>query len=127
MAASISQRIDQIRPRAEAICASLEQEIKKLGLVANEARPRPLFALARCHTERDPYSGGETLVAVWLNADGFRIGSIKLHADDSFYAEFDVAEPHPADSRWFIEGVTAWGRGDEIKSEPKLLPALEET
>lgn len=120
------ERLAQIRPLAEAVCARLEAEIHKIGLPARESRPRPLFELARRHTEKDPYSGEETLLCTWLNHHGFRIGQLKFHGNGSFYAEFDVGEPHPTDPRWFVEMVTAWGQGDNIKAEPQLIAALEE-
>ncbi|SMF97521.1 hypothetical protein SAMN02949497_0091 [Methylomagnum ishizawai] len=121
----LDAKLAAIRPLAEAICARLETEISKLGFPPRESRPRPLPDLAHYHSETDPYSGEETLVGTWTNARGYRIGGLKFHGNGSFYAEFDVAEPHPTDRRWFVESVTAWGQGTEIKAEPQLIPALE--
>ncbi len=45
-----------------------------------------------------------------------------FHADGSFFAEYDVIRDHPGDPRWFVEAVNAWGRGSDIRSEPRLLP-----
>lgn len=123
---ALDERLQQIRPLGEAICARLEAEIQKLGLPQRESRPRPLFDLARYHTEKDPYSGEETLLGTWSDHHGFRIGGLKFHGNGSFYAEFDVAEPHPTDPRWFVESMTAWGQGDAIKAEPQLLAVPEE-
>lgn len=120
----LSQLMEKNRPAGLALCARLEEEIRKLGLPPSASRPQPAFDQASFERARDPYSGEEGLSGTWLDARGQRIGSIRLHGDGSFYAEFDIAEPHPSDRRWFVEGVAAWGRDSLIKSEPKLLPAL---
>ena len=114
----------RLPPQGEAVCARLLSEIHRLGFKAEQLAYIPDYAQARCESSRDPYSGGETLCLYWPNVRGDRIGQMKFHGDGSFYAEFDVVLPHPTDPRWFVEGVTAWGRGDVIKSEAKLLPAL---
>ena len=41
------------------------------------------------------------------------------------FAGFDVLLPHPRKPAWVIEAVTAWGRVGALKSELRLLPALE--
>ena len=70
----------------------------------------------------DPASGEDSLVGVWRDAHGRKRGTLLIHADGSFFAEFDVIREHPRDGRWFVEAVTAWGRGAIIRSEPRLLP-----
>jgi hypothetical protein len=72
--------------------------------------------------QRDPASGQSSLVGIWRDANGQRVGSIIFHCDGSFFAEYDVVEPHPQDRRWFVEAVNAWGKNNTIKSEPRLLP-----
>jgi hypothetical protein len=121
---NLGELLERFRPRGEALCARLDAEIRKLGFPDSDTRPRPLFGLAQFQVVKDPYSGENNLHGTWLGSHGYRIGGIQLHGDGSFYAEFDVGEPHPTDKRWFVEGVTAWGRDDVIKSEPKLLAAL---
>jgi hypothetical protein len=32
-----------------------------------------------------------------------------------------VVKPHPTKTSRFVEGVSAWGKAEQIKSEPKLL------
>jgi hypothetical protein len=61
---------------------------------------------------------------VWLNAKGHEVGSILFYPDGAFYAEYDVVQPHPQKSQWFVEAITAWGRGDQVKTEARLLPNL---
>lgn len=121
---SLADRLEQARPKAEALCMRLEAEIRKLGFPESASRPRPLFSLAVFQVVKDPYTGDENLHGTWHGSHGYRIGGIQLHGDGSFYAEFDVGEPHPTDKRWFVEGVAAWGRDEVVKSEPKLLAAL---
>jgi hypothetical protein len=49
-------------------------------------------------------------------------GTLLIHTDGSFFAEYDVIREHPRDTRWFVEVVTAWGRGGIIRFVPRLLP-----
>jgi len=111
-------------PLGDLICARLAAEIHKLGFPEERLPPLPVFSQAGFSTPTDPYSGQESLFGIWRNPRGDRLGEIKLHGDGSFYAEYDVALPHPRDARWFVESVTAWGRGDVVKTEAKLLPAV---
>jgi hypothetical protein len=110
--------------KVDAVCARLQEEIYRLGFNADQIKEAPSFHSARFETSKDPYSGEETVCAYWQNARGYRIGELKFHGDGSFYGEYDVALPHPSDPQWFVEGVTAWGRDEIIKSEAKLLAAL---
>lgn len=114
------------RRRGEAVCARLLDEIEKLGIAPGRLARLPAYDQAEFESSKDPYSGEETLCGHWRDARGHSIGQMKFHGDGSFYAEFDVVLPHPTDPCWFVEGVTAWGRGDAIKSEAKLLETLGE-
>ncbi|WP_052807848.1 hypothetical protein [Methyloterricola oryzae] len=110
--------------RAENICARLLNEMHKLGFLPEQLAQAPSFEQASLETSKDPYSGQDTFCLYWKDRRGHRIGEMKFHGDGSFYAEYDVVQPHPKDPRWFVEGVVAWGRDGAIKSEPKLFPAL---
>lgn len=112
--------------RAEAVCTRLLNEIRKLGFEPGQLAHTPNYEQADCESSKDPYSGEETFCLYWKDRRGHRLGEMKFHGDGSFYAEYDVVQPHPSDPRWFVEAVVAWGRDDSIKSEPKLLPALGE-
>jgi hypothetical protein len=111
-------------PLGAVICERLAAEIRKLGFAEEQLPPLPVFGEAGFTTPKDPYSGQESLCGTWLNPRGERVGEITLHGDGSFYAEYDVALPHPRDARWFVEGVAAWGRDGAVKTEAKLLPTL---
>jgi hypothetical protein len=108
----------------EAICGRLIAEIHKLGFPPETLPGLPDYEQAGFSVAKDTYSGLDSLIGIWRNRQGHRIGEIKLHGDGSFYAEYDLALQHPKDARWFVEAVVAWGRDDVIKSEAKLLPAL---
>lgn len=112
------------KPLGDAICVRLIEEMRKLGYPPETALPAPVFEQAGFETQKDPFSGQESLCGTWRNDKGYRIGEVKFHGDGSFYAEYDLGLLHPKDSRWFVESVTAWGRGDVIKAEAKLLRAL---
>ena len=115
---------DESNPLGEAICIHLSAEIRKLGFPEESLPPFPVYGQAGFTRCKDPYSGLESVIGTWRNGQGHRIGEIKLHGDGSFYAEYDVALPHPGNGRWFVEAVVAWGRDGIIKAEAKLLPAL---
>lgn len=117
--------IETFKARGEAICERMALEMEKLGFSKEQVSTlKPVYRDASFETSRDPFSGEETVSGCWRNVHGHRIGEIKFHGDGSFFAEYDVVLPHPSDARWFVEGVTAWGRDEIIKAEPKLLAAL---
>lgn len=108
----------------DSLCQQLGEEIRKLGFPLDRLPPVPEFDQASFTRAKDPFSGLDSLVGIWTNPRGHRIGEIRIHGNGSFYAEYDVTRPHPTNSRWFVESVVAWGRGRIIKTEPKLLPSL---
>jgi hypothetical protein len=120
---ALQARIESVSLLAEAICGTLEQELRKLGFAPGSFTVAP-HTEAEYRLERDPASGQNSLVGVWRNAEGFKCGELLFHADGSFFAEYDVIHVHPHKPRWFVEAVTAWGRGDTLKSEARLLPHI---
>lgn len=121
----LQHRLDSLRPLGEQVCETLCHELHKLGLDEGKI-PELRFDAASFTLQRDPYTGENSLHGDWFNEHKARLGSILFHADGSFFAEYDVVHPHPADKRWFIEAITAWGRDGLIKSEARLLPAIGE-
>ncbi len=117
-------RFDEVAPLAAAIWQRLQQESRRNGIAPEDV---PLLApeAAEYRLERDPSNGQFSLVGEWRNARGMKQGEILFHSDGSFFAEQDIAQPHPSKKRWFLEAVTAWGRGDEVKGEARLLPMPE--
>lgn len=110
--------------RLQRIKQCLTLEIDKLGFLPGDV-PMPDDALSALDAVKDPYTGKQNWRAVLRDATGNKLGQIQFNSDDSFFAEFDLIRPHPKDPRWFVEGVVAWGRGDTVKGEAKLLPALQ--
>jgi hypothetical protein len=72
----------------------------------------------------DPANGLPGYQGVWRNGLNERVGRLTVNSDGSFFAEYDLCVRHPSKPDWFIEAVTAWGRGDGIKAEPRLLAML---
>jgi len=66
----------------------------------------------------------KALKGIWYGNNQLKLGEIIFHVDGSFYAEYDVVQPHPSDRRWFVESITTWGRDDSIKTDPRLLARL---
>ena len=71
---------------------------------------------------KDPYTGEYNLSCYWYDEfNKQRIGRLQFNSDGTFYAEYDVIKTHPGKPSWFVEGVTAWGKAENIKAEAKLL------
>ena len=109
------------RAFGHAICQRILENIRKLGFVESQTIKPPIYEEAEFSLVTDPYTQSQDLVGYWRNAKGQNIGQIRFHGDGSFYAEYDVVQPHPLKPRFFVEAINAWGREDNIKSEPKLL------
>ncbi len=72
----------------------------------------------------DPANGQPGYEGVWRNDFNERVGKLIFNSDGSFFAEFDVCVRHPRKPDFFVEAVTAWGRGNNVKAEARLLPIL---
>lgn len=123
MSQTVEQRLQQVSSIIENVCTALHNEVLKIGLSENCIDPD--INRAEYSLSRDPGSGEDSLIGIWRDQKGHKQGEILFHADGSFYAEYDVISKHPENSKWFVEGVTAWGRDELIKSEPKLLPCTD--
>lgn len=118
----LSEKIDSNRELGTAICLRLCEEINKLGFAADD----PHYDKARFELLKDPFTGDYNLTGYWHDAaKKQRIGQLQFNSDGSFYAEYDVIKPHPTQPRRFVEGVSAWGRANQIKAEAKLLDMPE--
>lgn len=116
-------RVTELRPLGEQVCAALETEYRKLGFADGQELGVDFDALM-FSLKRDPFSQQDSVEGTWLDHQRQRLGSVVFHADGTFFAEYDVVQPHPLKSRWFVEAVTAWGQGSEVKTEARLLPAV---
>jgi hypothetical protein len=125
----LQNQIDEKRATGINICQRLRAEIDKIGFARDESVSYPYFDTANFVLTKDPYTGDINLTGYWYNEHNKKriekVGRLQFNSDGSFYAEFDVVKPHPTNPAIFIEAVTAWGRGDTIKSEARLLPMPE--
>jgi hypothetical protein len=120
MDALLRDRIQRTAPLAHAICKAMQQEVGRLGFEAGSVRVGdPEAAVYRL--SRDPASGEDSLLGEWRDGQGQKLGELTFHADGTFYAEYDVVRTHPGNQRLFVEAINAWGRGQEIKVEPRTL------
>ncbi len=115
----LAERIAAVQPLGEAVCAALQQALQRQGLHKQVAA----FTSAQYELHKDPFDGQESLKAIWSGAQGY--GHIPLYPNGIIYAEYDVLLVHPQKPQWFVEAVTAWGNANEIKTELRLLPALD--
>ena len=118
----LSEHITLNRSFAEAVCERLHAEISKIGFTLADIKQYRHYDDAKFELIKDPYTGEFNLTCYWYNANKMRIGRLQFNSDGTFYAEYDVVKNHPKRAQWFVEGVSAWGKADNIKAEAKLLP-----
>lgn len=121
--ANVQQYAAQHQPTGERILHAWQQELNRSGMSGQ--LPLPLWKAAHFDMHRDPASGESVLKGCWRTTRGELRGSVVVHADGSFFAEYDVLCPHPHRPGWFVEAVTAWGRDAMVKSELRLLKMPE--
>ena len=120
---SVEQRMQEVRTVGESVCEALRRQVSKIGLPDDCIDPD--ISRAEYSLSRDPASGKDSLIGIWRDSKGHKQGEILFHADGSFFAEYDVISAHPKKKQWFVEAVTAWGRDNKLKAEPRLLPLVE--
>jgi hypothetical protein len=121
---TVAARFFKVEQLADLIFEQLYREVIKLGFVTGDiSLKRPQEANYRL--ELDPASSEYSLVGDWYNEKGMKLGTLLFHADGSFFVEQDVVRPHPSRCGWFVEAVNAWGKGNQIKAEARLLPMPE--
>lgn len=122
----LAEHINNHRELGETICQRLSEEINKLGFGTAEIKHYPFYDDAGFTLVKDPFTGQFNLSGTWHDdSSRSRIGSLQFNSDGTFYAEYDVVKPHPVKSKWFVEGIAAWGKVGQIKAEAKLLPMPE--
>ncbi len=112
----------ELEALAERIVSAMQEEAA--SFTATGATPKIELAAAQFTCIIDPSNQLPGYEGVWRNARNERCGTLAINSDGSFYAEYDLFCPHPRDARWFVEMVTAWGQGDAVRSEVKLIPNL---
>lgn len=121
---NLQSYIEQKQVLGEKICMALQAEISKLGF-ADKGFDNLSFDQLSFNLSHDSFAKHDSLEASWLGKRNNRLGSIVFHGDGSFFAEYDVVQPHPSDKRWFIEAIEVWGNESTIKTELKLLSVPE--
>ena len=106
----------------ERIARALQQEAERFSAAGGV--PQISAAAITLNSVTDPANMQPAYDGIWRNARGERCGSLTINSDGSFFAEYDLFCPHPRDPRWFVEMVTAWGSGESLRSEVKLIPAF---
>jgi hypothetical protein len=118
--AAVCSRYVQVESLAHQIAIKCQEEIERLGFKSKDVEFRSPES-AQYYLEKDPLSGEFALMGNWTDDRGSRLGSLVFHPDGSFYVEQDVVRPHPAKKKWFVEAISAWGKGSMIRAEAKLL------
>lgn len=119
----LDTRMQELAPRVEAVCRVLRGEVERLGFEQDDVSIGQLSD-AEFWLDTDPGSGETSLMGEWRDDKGIKVGSLAFHFDGSFFVEHDVIRTHPGKPHFFVEAVTAWGREEMIKSEPRLLPMV---
>jgi len=112
----------ELEALAERAVAALQKEAA--NFTATGATPRIELAAVQFTRVTDPGNHLPGYEGVWRNARNERCGTLTFNSDNSFFAEYDLFCPHPRDTRWFVEMVTAWGNDKSLRSEAKLIPNL---
>jgi hypothetical protein len=107
---------------AQRVVRALGQEAERFTAVG--ATPKIELAAVQFTRVVDPGNQLPGYEGIWRNARNDRCGTLTFNSDNSFYAEYDLFCPHPRDTRWFVEMVTAWGRDEDVRCEVKLIPGL---
>lgn len=121
MTADIQQHIEAKRAYGKAVCQRIVEAIVKLGYPLKTQINLPDYDAAEFSLVTDPFTQSRDLVGCWYSIGRQRVGQIKFHGDGSFYAEYDVVQPHPSKKQLFVEAINAWGKADNIKTDAKLL------
>ena len=120
-ACSLPAELEEVARR---VVLALRQEAEHF--TAPGATPKIELAAVQFTRVIDPGNHKPGYEGVWRNARNDRCGTLIFNSDNSFYAEYDLFCPHPRDTRWFVEMVTAWGRDESLRCEVKLIPGLKE-
>jgi len=115
-------RLAQEQPTIDKLRAALQHELCRRGF--DDLAERVVQPLVNPELRKDSFDGNHSLFAEWRTPSGALLGYLLIHGAGQAYAEFDVVRAHPQRPQWVIEAITAWGDREQIKAEPRLLPAL---
>ena len=104
----------------DSISSQLRLTLTKAGFTDVESLI-PELGSGQTHEEKDPFDQSSVTVVTWYNQSNVKSGQIMLRANNQVYAEIDILKPHPKAPNRFVELVLAWGSGDTLKTELKML------
>lgn len=119
MEQELQQRMEAAAADGKALLAAVRGKLEGLSLPDQIYIPE--YDEAKFSLEHDKYNGEQTLMASFFSSPTYRSGVLLFHSDGSCFAEFHVMRLHPAKPKWFIESVEAWGKGDDIKTDIRLV------
>ena len=123
VALAVSRQLPvELEALAERIVSALQQEA--VSFTATGSTPKIELAALQFTRVIDPGNQLPGYEGVWRNARNDRCGTLTINSDNSFFAEYDLFCPHPRDTRWFVEMVTAWGNEESLRSEATLIPSV---
>ena len=125
MLPEFQQRLDEFEEIGDDLCQAMTDYLSEIGMDSQKL-PRIKTNGLVYREQRDPFTGEVSLYGEWRDANKILCGNINYRVDGSLYLEHDVLLPHPTDKRWIIEAITAWGTMQDLRLEPRLMPALEE-
>jgi hypothetical protein len=116
----------QLPPDIIAAALRLVEVLRGEAIKFVSAEKLPDIRLETCAFTRvtDPANGQPGYEGVWRNGLNERVGKLIINSDGSFFAEYDLCVRHPRRPDLFVEAVTAWGRGDNVKAEARMLNGL---
>lgn len=119
---ALEQRLKEIQPLLHELWPALAQCLTQAELPTLE-----VLGTAPSHMElrKDVYDQTHAVFMEWRSSLEAYLGHLIVHANGRCYAEFDVFCAHPSKPKWVVEAVTAWGQQGAVKTELRLLPALE--
>lgn len=112
----------ELEALAERIVSALQKEA--VNFTAAGATPKIELAALQFTRVIDPGNQLPGYEGVWRNERNDRCGILTINSDNSFFAEYDLFCPHPRDTRWFVDMVTAWGNEESLRSEATLIPSV---
>lgn len=114
------QQIADKRDFGQAVCQRISENIAHLGFALQTQITLPDYDAAEFNVVTDPFTQSQDLVGYWYNPSKQRIGQIKFYGDGSFYAEYDVVQPHPVKSHCFVEAINAWGAAGQYQDRSQI-------
>ncbi|MBF0470887.1 MAG: hypothetical protein HQL48_05875 [Gammaproteobacteria bacterium] len=119
----LQQRLSILLPQLTTILDAMAREVAAVAFAPDSLRILP-HTSAEFRLEKDPSSGEYGVAGEWREGHGLKVGTLIFNSDGSFFVEQDIVLQHPTKPQWFVEAVTAWGRGERVQTELRLIPMV---